>query len=269
MDACAQQETTILVKAPLPTNEAARLSALRRYEILDTEREEAFDRLTALVARVLDVPMVVVTLLDAERQWFKSSVGLDGTETSRDTAFCAHAVLQDTPMVVTDALEDRRFLDNPHVTGDPHVRFYAGAPLRTPDGFNLGTFCAIDSRPRGISEQHLKLLQDMAAVVVNELELRRLTRELTAQTNALNAALQEAERHKHMFERIAHTSPEVIYVFDLETRKNTYVNRDAIAQLGYTQTELGQLGNEILPSILHPEDQPKVVSHFAEVRDHA
>jgi diguanylate cyclase (GGDEF)-like protein/PAS domain S-box-containing protein len=248
------------VKAPIPSDEAARLEALQRYAILDTAPEAAFDRLTSLAARILNVPMVLVTLIDAERQWFKSTVGFSDTETQRDTAFCAHAILADIPLVVSDAHEDPRFADNPYVLGSPHIRFYAGAPLRTPDGFRLGTFCALDSKPRALSEPDKKLLEDLAALAMDELELRRVSRALASHTTALETALRDAERHRRLFERIAHTTPEVIYVFDLELQRNVYVNRDGADQLGYSAEQMEALGSRFLPSIMHPEDLPKVLA---------
>jgi GAF domain-containing protein len=121
------------MRPPKPANESKRLAALRRYH-LNPEREASFDRITEVVARVLDVPMALISLIDAERQWFKSCLGLEATETNRDEAFCAHAILYDEPLIVGDATADARFADNPFVLGAPHIRFYAGAPLRTPDG---------------------------------------------------------------------------------------------------------------------------------------
>ena len=158
---------------PIPDDEAERLEALRRYEVLDTRPERAFDRLARIAATLLDVPVALVTLVDEDRQWFKSRVGFDPTETTRAVSFCAHAILDDAVMVVPDATQDPRFSDNPNVTGPEHVRFYAGAPLRTSDGFRLGTICAFDREPRpdGITPEQRRLLADLADAVVDELEL--------------------------------------------------------------------------------------------------
>lgn len=158
--------------APLPDNEADRLDRLRRYRILDTPAEDPFDRITRIVAETIDVPIALVSLVDEARQWFKSRYGLDATETPRDLAFCAHAILDTRPLVVEDASRDERFFDNPLVASDPSIRFYAGAPLKTADGFNLGTLCAIDRRPRKLNERHRQLLEDLARLVVDEMELR-------------------------------------------------------------------------------------------------
>ena len=173
------------MNAPLPSNEHQRLQALRRYAILDTPHEAAFDRITRLVARLLNVPISTVTLVDERRQWFKSSYGLQARESSRDLAFCAHAILSDDMTVVADATRDERFHDNPLVTGDPHIRFYAGAPLKSADGFKLGTLCAIDTVPRQFSAEEREILDDLAAIVTDELELRLAMRERSQQAAAI------------------------------------------------------------------------------------
>ena len=154
-----------------------RLAALRRYGIMDTPAEEAFDRLTRLAARILDVPIALITLLDDERQWFKSCVGLAGEETPRSQAFCSYNVAPDDVMVVEDATQDPRFEDNPGVTGPPYIRFYAGAPLVTPDGYVLGSLCAIAPEPRTLAPEDAKTLQELAAVVMDEMELHLVQRQ--------------------------------------------------------------------------------------------
>ncbi|MEQ9643214.1 MAG: diguanylate cyclase [Alphaproteobacteria bacterium] len=159
---------------PLPSNESARLACLRDYRVLDTAPEEAFDRVTRLAAGILGVPISLVSLVDADRQWFKSRVGLDATETPRDFAFCAHAICDHEVMEVPDARRDDRFCDNPLVTGAPHIRFYAGAPLETADGHRLGTLCAIDTEPRQLDSDQKQQLHDLASIVIDELELRHL-----------------------------------------------------------------------------------------------
>jgi phosphoribosyl 1,2-cyclic phosphodiesterase/CheY-like chemotaxis protein len=157
------------VRAPLPEDEAARLSALRELGILDTATEERFDRITRLLAAVLDVPVSLLSLVDQDRQWFKSRVGLSVGETSREASFCAHAILESEPLVVSDTLNEDRFADNPLVRDHPHLRFYAGCPVSLPDGHRIGTLCAIDTRPRELTDDQLQLLRDLTAVVEGEL----------------------------------------------------------------------------------------------------
>ncbi len=167
--------------APIPTDEQERLAALRRYAILDTPAEAAFDRITRLVSGIFRVPIATVTLVDAERQWFKSCVGLEVKETARNLAFCAHTVLKQEVLIVPDARLDTRFCDNPLVTGAPHIRFYAGAPLITPDGFKLGTVGLIDTEPREFTPAEATMLADFAAIVTNEMELRMTSAQLSTQ----------------------------------------------------------------------------------------
>ena len=152
--------------------ERLRQECLGRYAILDTPPEVTFDRITAVLARLLHVPCALVTFIDRERQWFKSRIGFDVDETPRATSFCAHAILSPTVMVVPDTLLDVRFVDNPFVTGPPHVRFYAGAPLITPEGVAVGTLAVVSPTPRGLSEEESILLRHLAGLVVTELEHR-------------------------------------------------------------------------------------------------
>jgi phosphoribosyl 1,2-cyclic phosphodiesterase/DNA-binding response OmpR family regulator len=155
--------------APLPQDEEQRLLALQNMQVLDTPAEERFDRYTRIAAELFDVPIALVSLVDRERQWFKSRHGLAATETPRETAFCAHAILAREALQVPDALQDPRFADNPLVTGPPRVRFYAGAPLAAADGSLVGTLCLIDQRARRLDEQQLGLLRDLANLVEAEL----------------------------------------------------------------------------------------------------
>ena len=155
--------------APLPENEASRLEALRGTGLLDSEPEERFDRLTRLAKRIFKVPIALISLVDEQRQWFKSRQGLAACETDRRIAFCAHALLQDDILEVVDARRDPRFADNPLVHSAPHIRFYAGAPVRNREGYVLGTLCLIDTQPRQLSEHERASLRDLADCVEEEL----------------------------------------------------------------------------------------------------
>ena len=158
--------------AAIPANESARLAKLRSYNILDTLDEEEYDDIVRLVAQIFGTPMANISFVDRDRQWFKSVVGLEDRETSRDIAFCGHTILDDALLVVEDATADERFADNPLVTGSPGIRFYAGMPLVTPDGFRLGALCAIDSKPRSLEPDQKQALAILSRHVINLLELR-------------------------------------------------------------------------------------------------
>ena len=158
--------------ASTPPDEFERQQLLRSLDLLDTEEEEVFDRITRLVARLLKVPIALFSLVDENRQWFKSHVGMDARETPRQYAFCAHALLHNQPLVVTDATSDARFADNPFVTGEPNIRFYAGVPIRTSGGLAIGTLCAIDERPRVLTADELCILIDLADIVQKEVQYR-------------------------------------------------------------------------------------------------
>jgi len=158
--------------AALPEDEEERQAAVARLGLLDTPPEERFDRHARIAAAALDAPIALVTLIDRDRQWYKSHYGFDFSETSRDVGFCSHAILGDEPLVVNDALQDDRFADNPVVVGDPHVRFYAGIPLHAADGARVGAFCIVDHKPRRLSAAQLRMLKDIARLVEEELDPR-------------------------------------------------------------------------------------------------
>ncbi len=163
-----------LLKAALPHNENERLDVLRSFDVLDSPRSDRFDRLTRTAARLFGTPVALVSLVDEHRQWFKSACGLDIPETDRDVAFCAHAILGDDVFIVLDTTKDPKFSDNPLVTGEPHVRFYAGAPLITPNGIKLGTFCIIDYTPRArFTDDDQAALQDLAAAAMDQLIIEK------------------------------------------------------------------------------------------------
>lgn len=166
------------MKPPLPKNEAKRLKVLWQYDVLDTVPEEVFDDLTDLAAHICEAPIALISLIDENRQWFKSRVGLSAKETTRDISFCAHAILQNGLFVVSDATKDPRFRNNPLVTGPQKIRFYAGVPLKTPDGYALGTLCVIDKKPRQLRPEQKRALLVLARHVESQLELRRHAKEL-------------------------------------------------------------------------------------------
>lgn len=156
-----------MTPAPIPDNEDARLNALRGLLLLDTPPEERYDRLARFAAEQLDVPIALLSLVDGQRQWFKSRVGVDVSETPRDISFCGHAVMKNELFIVEDASSDPRFADNPLVVGAPHIRFYAGAPLSSPSGHHIGTLCVIDTVPRTLGAVELAIL-DALRTLVNE-----------------------------------------------------------------------------------------------------
>jgi PAS domain S-box-containing protein/putative nucleotidyltransferase with HDIG domain len=164
--------------APIPDNETARLETLQQYQILDTPPEFAFERITALAARIFDVPLALISLVDSNRQWFKSCFGSDLQETSRELSFCAYTILSHEVMAVADTLADPRFKDHALVHAEPFIRSYYGAPLIAPNGMALGSLCVVDFEPRKFPEKELTTLVELAALVVDELELRRVGREL-------------------------------------------------------------------------------------------
>jgi GAF domain-containing protein len=163
---------------PLPSNEQARLAALKRYQILDTDPELVYDDIVALAARLCDTPIALVSLLDETRQWFKARTGLDAQQTPRELAFCAHAIVSEETMIVEDAEHDARFAENPLVTSGPGIRFYAGSPLTDSDGNSLGTLCVIDIVPRKLTSEQQASLEGLRRVLVTLIEQRTLSHEL-------------------------------------------------------------------------------------------
>jgi len=160
-----------MISPPTPVDELLRLETLRNLKILDTDPEERFDRVTRLAKRIFGTEIALVSLVDSDRQWFKSYQGLDVTETPREVSFCGHAILDDSVMVVSDTLADERFRDNPLVTANPSIRFYAGCPLSAPDGRKVGTLCVIDAKPRETSEEDIALLEELGQLVEEELAM--------------------------------------------------------------------------------------------------
>jgi len=196
------------------------VAALHAYSILDSEPEPQFDALVKVAAHIAGVPMALVTLIDTDRQWFKARYGLESTGTTRESSFCGHAVASGARLVVDDLHLDERFADNPLVLGEPKVRFYAGMPLRTPDGYVLGTLCTLDSIPRHLSEEQLGMLDLLAQQAVALLEARRR-----------NIALET-------FRRTLDQTPDSITIVDAQTMRYDYVNEGAARLTGYSRREL-------------------------------
>ena len=159
-----------MIKPVVPENEAERLHALLTLQILDTSHEERFDRVTRMAKRMFGVSISLVSLIDENRQWFKSAQGLDVSETPRDISFCGHTINQEGLFIIPNAAEDERFADNPLVTGAPHIRFYAGCPLKIREGLNIGTLCLIDQAPREMDEEDQQLLKDLGAIIEEEIK---------------------------------------------------------------------------------------------------
>ncbi len=206
------------MKAPIPSNEEARLQAVKDSGILNTPPERSYDQLTELAASICHAPVAILSLIASDRQWFKSKLGLTFSETSRDVAFCAHTILGRDVLVVHDARQDQRFADNPLVTSDPNIRFYAGAPLITPEGHALGTLCVLDYVPRQLSEQQREALRVLSSQAVAQIELHKTrTRLQNAETHAHSAteALRASEEFKS---RLIACSRDCIKVLDLEGR---------------------------------------------------
>ncbi len=196
-------------------DETERLAALDRYDILDSPAEASFDRITALVRTVLDVPMAAVSLIDRDRQWFKSHPGIDATETPRDIAFCDHTIARGAPFIVADAGTDVRFRDNPLVTGPPSIGSYAGVPLTSRDGHHVGTLCAIDAAPRAFTARQIEIMTSLAAIIVDELELRQIARH-DHLTGALARRAFVAEAGRAIARRDRYARPCVLVLFDLD-----------------------------------------------------
>jgi hypothetical protein len=183
--------------------ERERLATLRDYKVLDTEAQSSYDDITNIASYITQTPIALISLVDNKRQWFKSRIGLDAQETSRQISFCTHAIrTPDVTFIVKDATKDPRFAPNPLVTGDPNIRFYAGAPLVTPEGFAMGTLCVIDRKPRELDEHQLDALKALARMVVMQLEYRRLALDLKNTREDLELYLGHLKGHQRQLEDI-------------------------------------------------------------------
>ncbi len=243
-----------MLKPEKPVNEFARLSALRNLNILDTEPEERFDRLTRMAKRMFAVPIALVSLVDADRQWFKSCFGLDASETDRDISFCGHAIRSPEVFVISNALEDDRFADNPLVTGDPYIRFYAGCPIRAPGGMFIGTLCVIDTVARIFNEDDVEMLKDLARMVESELTAVQMATidELTGISNRrgfnmiseyslalclrhkrpATIALLDLNDFKPINDNYGHAEGDKVLKFFAESLKDFFRDSDLVARLG-------------------------------------
>ena len=181
--------TTKTTSYPVPSNESDRVKRLHQLNILDTEHEQSFDRLTELASSFFDVPIALISLLDEERLWFKSATGVDKRQSKREYAFCNYVLVDDEVVIITDATEDKRVDDNPLVTGESNIRSYAGAPLRTEDGFVIGTFCVMDRQPRQFSEREIQVLQLLASETMDQIRLRERNQVLEDTQAELEQAL--------------------------------------------------------------------------------
>jgi len=227
------------MKASLPDNEAQRLEALYGYKILDTASEQVFDDITRLAAQICGTPISLISLLEAERQWFKSKVGLEATETSRNVSFCAHAILQPDILIVSDTLADKRFTTNPLVISAPQIRFYAGVPLLSSKGYALGTLCVLDYVSRKLSQEQVEALRILGRQVSSQLESRRNLIDLVR----ANETLQKSEERLRLLESVAVNANDAIVITDAEPISHpgpqiVYVNQAFTDMTGYSLEEV-------------------------------
>lgn len=241
-----------MLKPPNPADEDHRLQALRNLQVLDTPSEERFNRLTRIAQHILQVPIALVSLIDADRQWFKSRHGLDALETPRDISFCGHAILGSEVFVVTDAASDPRFADNPLVLDAPNIRFYAGAPLTLSSGERVGTLCAIDRKPRQVSTEQLAALQDLAACVVEELERIRHR--------------QDAEESAQLVASIVETVIDGIITIDSRGTVQSF-NSAAERLFGYTSIEVIGKNVKLLMPPAYAAEHDGYLTHYRETRE--
>ena len=245
------------MKPPKPAQEAARLEALRRYNILDSPPEQIFDDLTRLAAFIAGTPMAMVSLIDAERQWFKSKIGVELNETPRDVAFCAHAVTQSELFIVPDALKDLRFADNPLVKEEPNIRFYAGMPLTNSEGHAVGTLCVVDRVPRELSPEQEQALKVLAREVMTQIELRHALAEQTRLAEEHRAAQDALKRAHATLAAVLDAATQVSIIATNENGIITTFNSGAERMYGYSAEEI--VGKRT-PHSLHVESEVRMRS---------
>ncbi|MEH2042858.1 response regulator [Nostoc sp.] len=229
------------MKAPLPDNETQRIESLLEYKILDTPSETAFDDLTRLASYICETPIALISLIDSDRQWFKSKVGLDALETPRDVAFCAHAIMQPEVFLVPDATQDERFATNPLVTSDPNIRSYAGVTLTNAEGYALGTLCVKDHVPRNFSPEQLEALRILGRQVIKQLEMRRTLASLVL---ASDTRKQTQKRRKQFFQKVAGgfgLASAILVLIGVISYHNTRILIDNNNQVQKTQEKINKL----------------------------
>jgi diguanylate cyclase (GGDEF)-like protein len=257
----------------------ARLEKLAEFDILDTPNEEAFDRVARLISQIFGVEIGIVSMIDGHRQWYKAVRGLEAKETELSETFCRHTMQGDEPMVIPDASIDPRFADNPMVRGGAGIRFYAGVPLRTRDGYNLGTLCAIDPKPRQFSDKDIEILKDLARVVMRDLELSKQVA-VDELTGALLRPTFKAEARRHLALASRHGEPVSVVAFDLDHFKSINDQRGhatgdgVLAAVGEvcraefrTSDFLGRLGGEEFAILLPDTDLDGGVRVAAKLRE--
>lgn len=254
---------TMLI-APLPKSEEIRLADLYLYDILDTPYEAEFDELRALAAEICDCPISLISLIDKDRQWLKSKQGVEQTETSRNVSFCSHTILRKEILIIENAAEDERFFDNPFVTGDHHVRFYAGVPVVSPTGQALGTVCVFDTKPRKLSIMQQRTLEVLAKQVTKLLELRLKSKVIEQRANemirmgkmAVSQLIREQdegnlsvakELHENIAQELAASRLYLSLAVSNEAGRIEYI-KEANASIGNALTEVKNLSYSIMPS---------------------
>ncbi len=247
--------------ASIPENESGRLAALRDLRILDTPEEEAYERITSLTAQIFDVPICLISLVDSEREWFKSCYGIDERSAERQTAFCAHAILSDELLVVEDALQDARFVDNPQVV-DQGIRFYAGAPLKTEEGFRIGALCIKDTRPRTFSPGDQKTLMNLASVVMREFGQSRLVRLLATEVSRREGIEKDLTNRTEGLDLALRAGNIGTWVWDAKT--DLIETDERLGPLfGLPSGSFPQQLADFL-SLLHPDDRSRVEAQVAD-----